>query len=215
MRKSSVLLSGGLDSTVNFCKALRSTEVVVALTFDYGQRAAPQEIQAAKQIAENHHVRHEVIVLDWLKKITRTALVNRKEILPTLSQETLDDLKYTTRSAQVVWVPNRNGVFINIAAAYGEAFELDDIVVGFNAEEAVTFPDNSVEFIHSMNQTLAYSTQRTQKVVCYTDHMTKKEIVRFGQELRAPFHLMWSCYEGGEAPCQKCESCLRFQRAVL
>ncbi len=42
-----VLLSGGLDSAVNLKLAADETGVRLALTFDYGQRAAAREIAAA------------------------------------------------------------------------------------------------------------------------------------------------------------------------
>ncbi|MEK7791253.1 MAG: 7-cyano-7-deazaguanine synthase, partial [Deltaproteobacteria bacterium] len=54
--RSVVLLSSGLDSTVNFCKALRETEVVLSLTFDYGQRSAVSEISAAAKISEKYGI---------------------------------------------------------------------------------------------------------------------------------------------------------------
>ena len=38
--------------------------------------------------------------------------------------------------------------------------------------------------------------------------MTKAEIVRLGKKLNAPLHLTWSCYEGGEKACGRCDSCL-------
>ena len=50
--KSVVLLSSGLDSTVNFWLEAQKGRAVLALTFDYGQRAAPREIERARAIAE-------------------------------------------------------------------------------------------------------------------------------------------------------------------
>lgn len=212
--KSIVLLSSGLDSTVNFCKALRETEILLSLTFDYGQRAAKNEISRAQKICEKYGVAHRTIKLDWLKEITGTSLVNRESELPRLSKEELDHAATTQKSAAAVWVPNRNGVFIHIAAAMAEAMDAQVIVVGFNAEEAVTFSDNSAEFIDRINLSLEYSTRSKPKVICYTKDLNKREIVQLGRELNAPFESMWSCYESGEEMCGQCESCLRFERAM-
>ena len=212
--KSIVLLSGGLDSSVNFYKALRETEVLATLSFDYGQRACENEIRAAHVMSHRAGVRHEVIYLEWLKHLTHTALVNRQQAIPELSEDKLDDLEAAIITAEKVWVPNRNGVFINIAASYAEDLGVESIVVGFNKEEAKTFPDNSVEFMNRINQSLEYSTLKHPKVICYTADMTKGEVVRLGRELNAPFDLMWSCYESGSRVCGKCESCKRFQRAM-
>ncbi|MEK7790583.1 MAG: 7-cyano-7-deazaguanine synthase, partial [Deltaproteobacteria bacterium] len=159
-------------------------------------------------------INHRIIRLDWLKEMTLTSLVNRSLDIPKLSPAHLDNREITLKSAAEVWVPNRNGVFIHIAAAIAEVMRVEFIVVGFNAEEAKTFPDNSQEFIDRVNQSLEFSTLTKPKVICYTASFNKKEIVQLGRELNAPFELMWSCYEAGEKMCGKCESCLRFMRAI-
>jgi len=43
--------------------------------------------------------------------------------------------------------------------------------------------------------------------------MKKSEIIRRGRELRAPLHMTWSCYQGEELACGKCDSCLLRLRA--
>ncbi len=214
MKKSIILLSAGLDSTVNFCKALRETEVILGLTFDYGQRSAQKELLYAKAICNKYYVSHRSITLEYLRDLTHTALVNKERDLPKISEFLLDDFTETSKTARSVWVPNRNGIFINIAAAFAESLGADEIVVGFNAEEAKTFPDNSEVFLNRVNDSLEFSTLKKPRVVCYTTDFSKREIALFGRELRAPFDLMWSCYEAGEKMCGECESCLRYLRAI-
>ena len=43
--------------------------------------------------------------------------------------------------------------------------------------------------------------------------MKKSEIIRRGMELGAPLQLTWSCYQGEEAACGRCDSCLLRLRA--
>ncbi|MDT8317731.1 MAG: 7-cyano-7-deazaguanine synthase QueC [bacterium] len=215
IRKSIVLLSGGLDSTVAFKKALDETEVVLAITFDYGQRAAEREFSSASDICGRYGIRHEMLELSWLAGITTTALVNRDKSLPELEPAELDGEGGTTyESARKVWVPNRNGVFINIAAAYAESLDADIIVTGFNMEEAATFPDNSPEFIGAINAALNFSTLNKVQLISPTSGLNKTEIVALGMDIDAPLDLLWSCYEGGEKMCGSCESCMRLKRAL-
>ncbi len=128
------LLSGGLDSVVATTAASRDHEIVLALTFDYGQHAAPREIAAAQQIAEILDIEHSVIALPWLGQITHSALVADEGQIPTAEPQSLDDPQAAAVAAQAVWVPNRNGIFLNIAAGYCEAQDCEGIVCGFNAE---------------------------------------------------------------------------------
>ena len=88
------------------------------------------------------------------------------------------------------------------------------VVTGFNAEEAVTFPDNTAEFAAAATAALAFSTANSVRVMSYTQTLEKPEIVRLGREIGAPVPLAWSCYHGGEELCRGCESCARLERAL-
>ncbi len=211
---SIVLLSSGLDSAVAFKMALDAFGVDLALTFDYGQRAADMEIESARMICERFGVRHEVIEAPWLEDVTLTSLVNRGESVPTPSEADLDEARGRAKeTAHAVWVPNRNGAFINIAACFADAQKVDKIVCGFNAEEGATFPDNTPEFVEAINRSLYYSTENHAKVVAPVINMDKVEIIKKGVSIGAPLDLSWSCYFSGEKPCGKCESCMRRARA--
>lgn len=210
--KKIVLLSGGLDSIVSFKKSYDSGSVVLLLTFDYGQRAAKREIEAAVAVAGRYGISHEIITLPWLQKITKTALVSKDRALPELKERELDDFCKATESAKAVWVPNRNGVFINIAASYCESLGAQTIISGFNVEEASTFPDNSISFIDAINGSLFYSTLNKVRVISPLSDLDKKAIVRLGIEIDAPLDLVWSCYRGGNRMCGRCEACKRLKR---
>jgi len=206
------LLSGGLDSTV--AAALyraRRGPLSSALFVDYGQRAAVPERRAALAVGAALGCAVRVATLPLLGEITTTALVNRAAPLPQPDPGRLD--AGAQASADAVWVPNRNGVLVNLAAAVAEATGLAVVVVGFNAEEALTFPDNGARFVERLNACLADSTRGRVRVECPTLAMTKAELLEAGLAAGAPVALSWSCYEGGERPCGRCESCRRRERA--
>ncbi len=210
-----VLLSGGLDSAVNLKRAADETGVRLALTFDYGQRAAAREIAAAAGMSATVGVEHRVLELPWFAEICGTALVNVSAEVPALRPEELGEARVTEgETARAVWVPNRNGVFISIAAAFAESLGADVVVTGFNAEEAVTFPDNTAEYAAAASAALSFSTANGVRVLSYTQASEKPEIVRLGREIGAPIPRVWSCYHGGEEMCGACESCARLERAL-
>jgi len=214
MKRSLVLLSSGLDSTVNLYSALAESVVVLALTFDYGQRAATREIEHARDLAATLGIPHKVLALPWFRDFTRTSLVDSDQAVPTDANVGINDFELSTASAKAVWVPNRNGIFLNIAAAFAEGLNADWIIPGFNREEAVTFPDNSAAFLEATTRSLDYSTSNHVAVKCFTTELDKIEIVKLGRKLNVPFHKVWACYFGGEAQCGSCESCQRFARAM-
>ncbi|NOZ82545.1 MAG: 7-cyano-7-deazaguanine synthase QueC [Euryarchaeota archaeon] len=206
------LLSSGMDSVVAAALASKQGELALALTFDYGQRAAEREVEYSARVCEVLGVRHRVLRLEWLAEITSTALVNSGRSLPELAEEELDS-EAAQESARQVWVPNRNGVFVNIGASFAEALGCEAVVVGFDAEEAATFPDNSREYVEAANRALGFSTLSGVRVHAPLVGMSKSEIAELGLRIGAPLEWSWSCYTGGEKPCMRCESCMRRARA--
>lgn len=208
-----VLLSGGLDSTVALADSLTRQPVACALTFDYGQRAAKRELQATRAIADHYGLLHRVIALPWLADLLPQALTP----LQTLEAQGIQPETNLSREALFnvnrVWVPNRNGLFLNIGACFAEAMKAGIIVFGANAEEGVDFPDNTPEFRDRLNEVFAYSTLTGVRVETPVGHMNKTEIIQHGLSLNVPFHLIWSCYEATDEQCGQCPSCLRVKAA--
>jgi 7-cyano-7-deazaguanine synthase len=205
------LLSSGLDSTVAFKQALDSFDSVISLTFDYGQRAAAIEIENAATICGKFGIKHHIIPLPWYRNFS-SALTGNDE-LPMPSASDLDNLERSEESARSVWVPARNMVFLSIAAAFAEEYGLEHIVVGFDAEEGATFPDNTPEFIELFNRAMEYGTMNHPAIFAPLAGLDKEEIVRLGLTIDAPLEYSWSCYTAGPLPCGTCESCMRRKRA--
>ena len=194
--------------------AAENHELRLALTFDYSQRAAKPEIAAASIQAARLGVPHQVVNLRWLGDLSETALTNIMMPLPHLSSADLDVPSQTAASAAAVWVPNRNAVFLMVAASYAEALDCASIVAGFNAEEADTFPDNSQEFVASANGMLQYSAANSPTIICPTLQMNKVDMVNAAIAGDMPLDAIYSCYGSGPWHCWQCESCLRLRRAL-
>ena len=208
-----VLLSAGLDSSVNLYRAAQDHEVVLTLTFDYGQKAAKKELESAQKLARQLQVPHKVLNLNWFKDFNKSSLLVDSETVPTGTQIQMDDKVASEASAKSVWVPNRNGIFLNIAAAFAEALGAQYAIPGFNIEEAATFPDNSEAYMQKLDASFAYSTANKVQVKCFTSALNKAEIVSLGETLNVPWHLIWPCYFSREKWCGQCESCQRAKRA--
>lgn len=203
-----VLLSAGLDSTVNLKAATLQGDVLLALTFDYGQVAREQEVKRSALICERLFVPHKVIELPWLREIASSGLLSGE--IPLVS----DEKELSKETMEKVWVPARNLVFIAIGSAFAEAMGADSVVCGFNKEEGEVFPDNSPSFIISANSLLKHATLRKIQLISFTEDMNKEEIARWGWAIGAPLELCWPCYRGGDEICGKCESCFRFINAL-
>ena len=211
MSKAVVLLSSGLDSTVNLYEAHQDVGVALALFINYGQRAALREEQMAKASCEHLGIEFRSLDLKFIADLGGSSLTDSQKKLATNVE--IDDLEASKISAKNVWVPNRNGILLNVAAGFAEALGADFVIPGFNKEEAATFPDNSQDFLDAMSESLGFSTANQVKAKCYTTGLLKPQIYRRALDLNVKTQFIWPCYESGEEHCKQCESCQRFYRA--
>ncbi|XVJ51473.1 MAG: 7-cyano-7-deazaguanine synthase [Vampirovibrio sp.] len=198
-----VLLSGGLDSTVSLATVMNdpTKEVLRCIAFDYGQRSWVKEQQAVRQISAHYHLPLQTIKLDWLKAL--------------VPEGYSPEFKGIATHLTDVWVPNRNGVMLNIAASIAESIGANAIAFGANLDEAdAGFPDNGEEFWHLLNQCFKRSTLKGIKVWAPVGDLRKTDIVRRGVRLQAPLNLIWSCYGNGALHCGHCSSCLHLKRGL-
>lgn len=210
-KKAISVLSGGLDSTVA-TSLLAKNYRVHAITFDYGQRSVRMEINSSRAICDELGLEHTVIDLPWLSKLGESALTSDEDV-PKLDVEQLDDKGFCDETARKVWVPGRNVVFTSIALSFAEAEGAEKIIVGWDLEEAATFPDNSKEFLDAFNQVLEIGSLENVQIEAPLIQMDKKEIVKRGDEIGAPMNISYSCYIGKQEHCGVCESCMRRKRA--
>lgn len=201
------LVSGGLDSVAALYMSARRPAPrasrqagryapVMVLTVDYGQPAAARERAAARFYANALGLEHVVLRLPWMQPLLPAALDGRDA------------------SDAAVWVPNRNGLFINAAAVIAETRRLRCVVTGFNREEAAAFPDNSLAYIKAANDALRFSTRRRVRLVSPTARLDKRGIARRLAAMRADTRRLWACYGGGPRHCGRCPSCCRLFAAL-
>ena len=211
--KSIILLSGGLDSVVSLALSKEFCSEMLAITFNYGQKSFQAEKKASEKISKFYNIKHIVVDLPWLSKISTSSL-NTNEEVPNLLSYELDNSDIMISSSNSVWVPNRNGLFVNIAACYAESLGFDSIIIGANKEEAQSFKDNRLEFVEAINNSLENSVNSVVRLIAPLIDASKQDIVKIGIDLEIPFELIHSCYLLNDEHCGKCESCLRLKRAL-
>ncbi len=203
--KAVVLLSGGLDSTTTLAIAINDGYDVYPITFRYGQRHN-REIESAKKISEYYNLKLKIVDIN-LREIGGSALTDNIDVPKNRS------LGEISREIPVTYVPARNTIFLSIALGYAEVIDADRIYIGVNALDYSGYPDCRPEYIEEFNKLSKLATKRGVEgkpieIVAPLIHMTKAEIIKKGMELNVPYELTWSCYEGGEKPCGKCDSCI-------
>ena len=198
-----LLLSGGLDSLVSVAILLNNGfSIKKAIYIDYGQKPALKELQACEAICKYYKIELEIIKLSWYKEISKNSALNNYT----------DNLENEEKS---YWMPNRNGLFVNIAGSYADAFNCNFIAIGANREEAETYSDNSIEFVKNATKLFETSTKNSVQVIAPLIEMDKNEIIKKAIELNTPLDLIWSCYVNNEKHCGQCPSCKLLKSALI
>ena len=203
--------SGGIDSTVAATIASREGYELYVLHVSYGQRAELREREAVKRISAYLGAADlKFTTIDMIKELRGSALTDYRKVVPAGEEVKLDK-----NETPPTWVPCRNLVLLSLASAYAEVISADSIFVGFNAEEAKSYPDNSKEFVERYNVVLekaVASFSTPPEVRAPLVDLLKPEIIKKGIEVGAPLKFTYSCYLGGEKHCGLCESCQHRRR---
>lgn len=196
-----VLVSGGLDSCVTAAMADLDYRLAF-LHVSYGQRTEERELRAFHEIADHYGVERRLVAsVAYLREIGGSSLTD--EAIP-VSPANLDNPDIPTS-----YVPFRNAHLLSIAVSWGEVLGACKIFIGVVEEDSSGYPDCREEFYRAFNRVIALGTRPETRIEIVTPliRMTKAEIVRKGAELQAPLGLTWSCYQGNERACGRCDSC--------
>ena len=218
------LLSGGLDSTTVTALAKSKTDHLTALTFHYGQSHS-KEVDCAAEVARSLGVTQELLDISFLGKVAWYSALTNPEQFPMPEDR---EASRMGNSIPITYVPLRNTIFLSLAAASLEsqvlyAIEIEHVLpedvqayiyMAPNAIDYSGYPDCRPEFFQKMGESLGYGSKlwTEYRVPLQIEipiiEMSKADIVRLAMELEAPLELTWSCYQGGEIPCGRCDSCI-------
>jgi 7-cyano-7-deazaguanine synthase len=210
-----VLFSGGQDSTTCLAWALARFERVETIGFDYGQRhivelaARPHVLDAMRgfpqwtgRLGDDH-----VLPIDTFKAIGGTALT--------------DDLKMEMGrdGLPTTFVPARNLMFLNAAAALGYRRGISDLVGGMCETDFSGYPDCRDETIQATAKSLSLGLARETRIHTPLMWIDKAATWKLAEELggTALVDLIVretvTCYHGDATPhdwgkgCGVCPAC--------
>lgn len=218
------LLSGGLDSTTVTAYARDRVDHMSAITFHYGQSHS-KEVDCAVQIAGLMGIEHRLLDISFLSDVAWYSALTNPELFPMPSDRSTDEIGH---GIPITYVPLRNTIFLSLSAAYLESQALNAIEIEGVSPEDVTahlymapnavdysgYPDCRPEFYDTARKTLEYGSKLWAQysvpiqIEIPIIELSKAEIAEMGVRLNAPLEHTWSCYQGGEVPCDSCDSCI-------
>lgn len=181
-----LLLSGGMDSiAVAFWQRPE-----IAITIDYGQRAAEAEIAAASQVAKEIGMQHEIITIDC-RAIGSGDMAGNDALGVAPVPE---------------WWPFRNQLLVTFAAARGITLGVAEVMTGSVSSDG-THADGRPEFYDAMDRVTAVQ-EGGIRISAPALTMTTAELVRHSGVPREILAWAHSCHTGNLA-CGQCRGCVK------
>lgn len=207
-KKAIILLSGGIDSTVNLAIAIDRGLDCYAISFDYEQRHRV-ELKSAAAICTHYGVEQRVIKIDP-SSFAGSSLVDHNVDVPT-SRKGSDILEGGIPNT---YVPARNTLFLSYAVGFAETLNADEIHVGMNAMDRGAYPDCRPEFVVAFQNLINVATKQSveqtpPQLITPLLELNKAEIIALGMELNAPLELTHTCYSPTSSglQCGVCDAC--------
>jgi 7-cyano-7-deazaguanine synthase len=174
---------------------------MMVLSFDYGQRHK-KELECARWQAEQLGVQHTVIPMtEFTAAFGSSALIASSGVNVPNITEVLGDPQ------PVTYVPNRNMIFLSIAAAVAESVGADKVFYGAQLHDQYGYWDVTPEFVQAMNDVLSLNRKNQITIMAPFARMTKAQILGLGFRYGVDYSHTWSCYRGGETACGTCPTC--------
>ncbi len=169
---------------------------------NYGQRTEKRELKAFNDIADYFGVK-EKLVVDYthLSRVGGSSLTDKNI---SVSKADLENKEIPTS-----YVPFRNANILSACVSWAEILNAKAVFIGAVFEDSSGYPDCRPDFFSAFEKMIDLGTKPETKIKIETPiiHLSKEEIIKKGNELNAPLHLTWSCYQNEDEACGVCDSC--------
>lgn len=205
--KAIVLLSGGLDSTVMMAHALNKGRECIAITFDYRQRNQA-ELVSSKLVTAHYGIQHKIIVIG--PNVFASSSLTSSSQVP--KDRPIQQIYYGGNPN--TYVPGRNTLFLAYAIGQAEIYNAAEIYFGVNIADHNSYPDARAAYVQAFQALIHLATRQAvggsaPTIVTPFIKFHKRDIVKQGVALKAPFELTMSCYDPSpeSVHCGRCDAC--------
>jgi len=192
-KQSVAIVSGGIDSVTMLYEYANTIDLV--LSFDYGASINKMEIPFALHHCLKLGINHKTISLDFIKDNFHSRLLDKSDATDV--------------------VPFRNGIMLSIACAFAENLGLKYVLIANNNGDQNNYPDCRTDFIKNMSDGFKCGTNNSVEIFAPYSMISKSDILKRGINYGVDYSRTYSCYDGGDIHCGKCNACQSRKIAFL
>jgi 7-cyano-7-deazaguanine synthase len=207
--KAYVLLSGGQDSFVCLLWSMEKFNITEAISIAYNQ-SHKIEIEYAKRIAHHFGIEHSIYDIgDFFSTISASSL---------LASGNHNVGHVNAPGLPASFIPNRNGIFLTIAAshAFRKNEKVINIVTGACETDYSGYPDCRLDYMKAKARELSLGTDCHVEILTPLMLLNKAQIFGLADKagkLKELRELTMTCYDGVEKMnewgrgCGECPAC--------
>ncbi|CAM6033930.1 unnamed protein product [Sphagnum compactum] len=182
---SVVLMSGGIESAALLYHWRSSASRLHPLYINYGQKGATMEERACDKLCQHLNLQLGRINMSSVGEEFRALQQPAKSFVP---------------------LPHRNLVILALGASYACQVGSRVIALALNKDDLGSYSSSSQSFLDSFRATAA-TLKPSLTLVAPLSHLTKAQVVTFGNHLGVPFADTYSCMVGRPRHCGHCHQC--------
>ncbi|MGP4844489.1 7-cyano-7-deazaguanine synthase QueC [Marinobacter sp. 1Y8] len=194
-----VIYSGGMDSFTLLHRARAAGHDVHALSFDYGQRHV-RELDYAQRVCTSLAIPHKIVDMTHLGSLLSGSALTDGVDVP--------EGHYEEESMKATVVPNRNMILLSLATGYAVSVGAQAVWYGAHGGDHAIYPDCRPEFVEKMDAVCRVANYEPVRIEAPYMQSDKGEILAEGLAMNLDYSQSWTCYNGREAACGKCGSCV-------
>ncbi|MAA65403.1 MAG: 7-cyano-7-deazaguanine synthase QueC [Alteromonadaceae bacterium] len=194
-----VIYSGGMDSFTLLHRARAAGHEVHALSFDYGQRHV-RELDYARRVCSALSIPHKIVDMTQLGSLLSGSALTDGVDVP--------EGHYEEESMKATVVPNRNMILLSLATGYAVSVGAQAVWYGAHGGDHAIYPDCRPEFVEKMDAVCRVANYEPVSIEAPYMQSDKGEILAEGLAMNLDYSQSWTCYNGREAACGRCGSCV-------
>ncbi len=194
-----VIYSGGMDSFTLLHRARKNGHDAHALSFNYGQRHV-RELEAAAAVCQQLGVPHRVLDIRAMSGVMAGSSLTGSGDIP--------EGHYEEETMKSTVVPNRNMILLSLAIGYAVTVEAHAVWYGAHGGDHAIYPDCRPEFVEKMDAVSRIANYEPVRVEAPYIRASKTDILADGLAMELDYSQTWTCYNGRDAACGVCGSCV-------